>query len=239
MRVRDIKQWIAPLRNTPLHPQWLLGGGLEARDLQKIVGITADVGCADQAVRHLLPESAQYIGLDYYETAVSWYESRPDVFADARQLPLADSSTDSALMLHLLEHLDRPGRALREATRILRPGGVLLIEVPFIYPIHDAPLDYRRWTREGIRIEIEDAGLLIDELVSIGRASETAAVLFNLAIARLTLGWLEQRSLWLTIAPLLWLLIPLLNIVGRALVPLQPNADFMPHRIRVLCRKPE
>jgi hypothetical protein len=63
MRVRDIKRWIAPLRNTPLHPQWLLGEGLKARDLQKIDGVTTDIGCADQAIRHLLPESAQYIGL--------------------------------------------------------------------------------------------------------------------------------------------------------------------------------
>lgn len=239
MRVRDIKQWLAPLRNTPLHPQWLLRGALTARDLQKIVGITVDIGCADQAVRRLLPKSAKYIGLDYYETAVTWYGSRPDVYADARQLPLADDSTESALMLHLLEHLDRPQLALRETARIMRPGGLLLLEVPFIYPVHDAPLDYRRWTSRGIEVEIEQAGLQIVEIDSVGRATETAAVLFNLAIARLTLDWLRQPSLRLLLAPLLWLLIPLLNIIGWALAPLQTGADFMPHRVRALCRKPE
>jgi len=238
MRVRDIKQWLTPLRNTPLHPQWLLGGGLKARDLQKIDGITVDIGCADQAIRHLLPESAQYIGLDYYETAVTWYQSRPDAFADARHLPLADGSTDSALMLHVLEHLDRPGQALREAARILRPGGSLLIEVPFLYPVHDAPLDYRRWTREGLEVEIRAVGLRTDTITPIGRATETAAVLFNLAIARLMLDWLSRRSPWLLLAPVLGLLVPVLNIVGWALAPLHRDAQFMPHRIRALCHKP-
>ena len=239
MRVRDIKQWLTPLRNTPLHPQWLLRGALKTEDLRKIVGITVDIGCADQAIRRQLPDSAQYIGLDYYETAVTWYASRPDIFADARQLPLPNASADSALMLHVLEHLDRPGQALRETVRILRPGGRILIEVPFIYPLHDAPLDFRRWTKNGLTVEIERAGLQIEEVTSVGRATETAAVLFNLAIARMSIDWLQRRSPWLLLGPLLWLLIPLLNILGWALAPLQSKTDFMPHRVRALCRKPE
>ena len=140
MRVRDIKQWLAPLRNTPLHPQWLLREGRKARDLQKIVGITVDIGCADQAIPRLLPEFAQYIEIDCHGTAVSWCPSRPDVFADARPLPLADVSTDSALMLHVLVQLDCPVRALHETVRMLRPDRRLMIEVRFIYPLHEAPL---------------------------------------------------------------------------------------------------
>lgn len=140
MRVRDIKQWLAPLRNTPLHPQWLPREGRKTRDLPKIVGITIDIGCADQAIRRQLPESAQYIEIDCYGTGVSWCPSRPDVFADARLLPLADASTDSALMLHVLVHLDCPGRALNETVRTLRPDRRLLIEVHFICRLHEAPL---------------------------------------------------------------------------------------------------
>jgi SAM-dependent methyltransferase len=142
-------------------------------------------------------------------------------------------------MLHVLEHLDRPGQALRETVRILRPGGWFMIEVPFIYPVHDAPLDFRRWTQNGLTVELQQAGLRIEKVTSAGRATETAAVLFNLAIARMSIDWLQRRSPWLLLGPFLWLLIPLSNILGWALGPLQRETDFMPHRVRALCRKPE
>jgi SAM-dependent methyltransferase len=238
MRVRDIKRWLRPLRYTPLHPQWLLGQGLQTQDLEFIKGLTVDIGCSDQTIRRILPTSAQYIGLDYYQTAVDWYSTRPDAFADARCLPLADGSIDSALMLHVLEHIDRPELALSELARILRPGGQALVEVPFVYPLHDAPLDFRRWTRFGLAVEIEKAGLQVVQIDTVGRATETAALLFNLAIARLTVDWISCRSPLLMIAPILWLLIPLLNIGGWIVAPLQSSSDFMPHRVRVTCEKP-
>lgn len=238
MRVRDIKRWLAPLRNTPLHPQWLLRQRGADTALDRLDGVTVDIGCADQAIRHRLPKSVQYIGLDYYQTAVEWYGTRPDIFADARRLPIADELIDSVLMLHVLEHLDRPGQALSEVERILRPGGTALIEVPFMYPVHDAPLDYRRWTDQGLIAELAPHGFVIEETTPLGRASETAAVLFNLALARLSMDWIDRRSPWLLLAPALWLLFPVFNLIGWSLAPLQTNSDFMPHRIRVLCRKP-
>lgn len=238
MRIRDIKRWLAPLRNTPLHPQWLIGQSLSARDLENFSGIVADIGCADRAQRHNLPRTVQYIGLDYYQTAVNWYESRPDVFGDARQLPFADASLDGALMLHVLEHIDRPDQALDELVRVLRPGGRALIEVPFLYPIHDAPFDFRRWTAEGLRVEAISRGLSIETSSMSGRASETAALLFNLALSRLILDWIRRRHLLLALAPLLALLIPVFNLLGWALGPLYRSSDFMPHRAQVHCRKP-
>jgi len=239
MHVRELKRWLAPLRRTPLHPQWLIRQGLQAEDLRAFQGSTLDIGCADRAAQRLLPGQPEYIGLDYYPTAVEWYATRPDVFGDARCLPLADECVDNVLMLHVLEHIDRPQLALAELRRVLRPGGRALLEVPFIYPLHDAPLDFRRWTRHGLDAELRASGLLVERVVAIGRATETAALLFNLALARLALDWLDRRSPWLLLAPLLALLVPVVNLIGGVLAPLQPDADFMPHRVRVLCRKPE
>jgi ubiquinone/menaquinone biosynthesis C-methylase UbiE len=47
------------------------------------------------------------------------------IVADARALPVASASMDLALMIFMLFHLDDPGEGIREARRIVRPGGGL------------------------------------------------------------------------------------------------------------------
>lgn len=80
----------------------------------------------------------------------------PDVLADASSIPLPDHSFDIAIMGEILEHLPDPIRALKEASRLLKPGGKLLATVPFLYPIHADPDDYGRYTdsywREAARL---------------------------------------------------------------------------------------
>lgn len=53
-------------------------------------------------------------------------------YGDATRLPLADGSVDAVYSSHMLEHLsrDKAERFLREAARVLKPGGVLRIAVP-------------------------------------------------------------------------------------------------------------
>ncbi len=66
-------------------------------------------------------------------------------FADA--LPLESESVDLITLLDVIEHLDDDGAALREAWRVLRPGGHLLITVPayrFLWSVHDEALGHRR-----------------------------------------------------------------------------------------------
>jgi SAM-dependent methyltransferase len=55
---------------------------------------------------------------------------RPGVFADAAALPLADKAFDGAAALWMLYHLDRPDLALREARRVVRPGGLVAVCAP-------------------------------------------------------------------------------------------------------------
>ncbi len=186
----------------------------------------------------LLPEGTQYIGVDYYDTAIRLYGTRPDLFGDAHALPLADATADNVLMLHVLEHLANPQQALKESARILRTGGRLLIEVPFAYPLHDSPLDFHRWTAYGLAADLRSAGLETLDVRSIGRPTETAALLFNLSIARLCLDWVGSRSPWLIMAPLILLLIPVVNLMGWTLARLGGSQDFLPHRVRAWCRKP-
>lgn len=74
-----------------------------------------------------------------------------DLVGDAHNIPAMDNSFDSILSMSVLEHVNDPKQVAQEMMRVLKPGGTLYTEVPFILFYHGYPADYTRWTREGIR----------------------------------------------------------------------------------------
>lgn len=237
MNARALKRWIAPLLRTPLHPQWLLrtASGLPLGDL---TGAVLDVGCADRRIAVLLQPGCRYVGLDYPPTADTLYRTQPDVYGDAQALPLAAESFDAVLLLHVLEHVPEPSAAVAEALRVLRPAGRLIVETPFLYPVHDAPFDYQRWTPVGLRRLVESEGGVVHRLDAAGTPAETGAVVFNLGLSLLALEWIRRRSPWLVLVPLVGLIIAVVNLIGWLLGRLGTDQTVMPHRIRLLCQKP-
>lgn len=94
--------------------------------------------------------------------AVDAYDTNPqiDFKWDIHRLPIADNSVDAYICSAILEHVPYPELALFEMFRTLRPGGRVLVEVPFLYHYHPAPLDLYRWTVEGLKILCEDFEIL-------------------------------------------------------------------------------
>lgn len=91
-----------------------------------------------------------------------------EVVADAHRLPYADRSVDAIQCEAVLEHLEDPGRAVREMFRVLRPGGEVYCVTPFLQAFHGYPNNYFNPTREGHRLyfirsgfEIETAGVCV------------------------------------------------------------------------------
>jgi len=70
----------------------------------------------------------------------------PDVAANVTALPFADESIDSISSNSLFEHVAYPHDVIREAFRVLRPGGTLVTTVPFHFVQHGCPNDYLRYT---------------------------------------------------------------------------------------------
>jgi SAM-dependent methyltransferase len=218
------------LKKTPVHPQWLVARDSEHRCAvlcRQLRGIVLDVGSGDRQLEKHLPAGTRYIGLDYPPSGTR-YRARPHVWADAMQLPIRAGSVDGVALFEVLEHLTAPGLALKEAARVLRNGGAVVLTVPFLYPIHDAPFDFSRLTASQLRHLAAEAGLDVVELNERGHALETAAMLACLSLAEACIRAVEQRRLMALFLPPFLLAVPVVNIAGYLLSRLFPVNHFMP-----------
>jgi SAM-dependent methyltransferase len=241
MRYSALRKPLSKLRGTPFHPQWHAFRN-EAATLEGIAstlrGLIVDVGSAEGKLRRFLASGIRHIALDYYETATRWYGTRPDVYGDAQALPFADACADCALLLDVLEHLPSPGRCLAEIHRILKPGGKLVLQVPFLYPIHDAPLDFTRWTNHGLRELARTHGFCIEKESALGHPLETAALLTNIAMSGTVLKWIEQRNPASVLALALPFLVFAINSLSWLCGRVSPADDMMPRSYRFMWVKP-
>lgn len=217
-----------PLRATPLHPQWFMfrdqrRGRQWVRDCAK--GRVLDIGCADGWAREVLLH-CDYVGLDYPTTARELYGTRPEVFADGACLPFAPASFDTVLLLEVLEHVVDAEGVLAEISRVLRPGGALLISMPFLYPLHDAPHDYRRYTAPGLVHALASVGLLPGTVMPRNTGFKVVALLTAIACAEFVIEALRARRWRLLLAPLLAIAIPLINLMGWACALFGTGAMF-------------
>lgn len=228
------------LRHTPLHPQWLLGSS-RATALwvrRQASGRVLDIGCADRWVEKCLSPGCEYVGIDYVATGKLMYRARPDAFADAAQLPIPDASTDTVIILEVVEHLRHPREALQEIARVLRPQGRLLLSMPFLYPIHDAPHDFQRFTIYGVMREIEAAGLRVENAQpNLGSAS-TAGVIGCLALGGMALEAIRRRSFAIVLIPLVVAAIPFINVLAWLVGKLLPSWPAVTAGYTVLASKP-
>lgn len=91
-----------------------------------------------------------------------------DVVGDAHDLPFDNNSFDAIVMQAVLEHLHTPEVALMEAFRVLKPGGFIYLEVPFLQGFHADPHDYFRFTQIGLSSILKNQGTIIMTDVSSG-----------------------------------------------------------------------
>jgi SAM-dependent methyltransferase len=122
-------------------------------------GDLLDVGCGSKPFAGVFRDRIRrYWGTDL---ASSRYlgEASPDAFADAPAQPFRDGSFDTVLGLSMLTYLPEPLRMVEEARRVLKPGGVLILEFTQMVPLHDEPHDYFRFTRYGAEWLLRRAGL--------------------------------------------------------------------------------
>jgi SAM-dependent methyltransferase len=143
---------------------WLIHGiierGLRARLARYATGRLLDIGCGIKPYRSLAaPYVSEHIGVEHASTPHGL--DVVDIIATAYDIPLDDASVDTVLCTDVLEHLEEPAAAIREAARVLRPGGHAIYTVPLLWHLHEEPRDFYRYTPHGLRYLMEKAGLQV------------------------------------------------------------------------------
>ena len=120
-------------------------------------GVTYDLGCGEAPYKDwFLQYVDQYIGVDWSDCP---HDAKADIVASLNmQLPIDDHVADTVLSLSVIEHLSDPQLMFNEAYRILKPGGSLILQVPWQWRIHEAPYDFFRYTPYGLRLLLTRAG---------------------------------------------------------------------------------
>lgn len=116
-----------------------------------------DLGCGEMPYKDwLLTHADQYTGVDWGGTL---HQLKADIVADLNEpLPIESEVADTVVSFSVMEHLREPQVFLNEAYRILKQGGYMVLQVPFMWWVHEAPHDYYRYTQYGLSYMFEKAG---------------------------------------------------------------------------------
>lgn len=109
-----------------------------------------------------------------------------------KRFPLEDGSVDAILAFNLFEHVFDTVTPSREAHRVLRQGGRVLVVVPFLHQFHPDPDDYWRYTPSSLRRIWEGAGFRTVHLEALGEGVLTGWA------TRLPSLFLPARLPWLS-----------------------------------------
>jgi SAM-dependent methyltransferase len=169
--------------------------------------IVLDAG-AGEARHRVHFKRGRYIALDAAYGDSAWDYTRLDVRGDLEHIPLLDNSVDCVLCMVVLEHTKNPRQVILEFARVLKPGGTLVMVVPFLWEEHQIPHDYFRFTRYGVHSLFESSPFRLDMVNPMGGffwvCSRRSVALLNYFQG----GW--RWILFALLAPFFGLLFPLI-----------------------------
>ena len=168
-------------------------------------GPLLDVGCGTMPYRALFAGAEPYEGLEIDQER-NRANPRVTHFYDGTTFPLPAGRYAAILCSQVLEHSFSPEQLLGECHRVLRPGGALLLTIPFLWPEHEQPWDSQRFTRFGLGQQLEAAGFRVERILKLNPG---LSALLQLAIewneslerrleVRLPAGWPRRvlQLLW-------------------------------------------
>lgn len=183
-------------------------------------GRLIDLGCGRKPYENLFSVD-KYVGVDIEQSGHDHRNSKVDVFYDGKYLPFDDNTFDSAFCSEVLEHVFETDQTLQELRRVLKPGAMILITVPFCWNEHEIPYDYARYSSFGIRYLLEKNGYEIIESKKSGSFSQVVFQLMALYFFDLF------RNLGSTGYAISLIFVFPINLVGLILIKLMPLNDSL------------
>lgn len=189
------------------------------KDLSQILpergGFVLDAGCGAQPYRSLVNPKATYQGIDDADAGPHFGYSLPDTtYYEGDCWPVSDASVDVVLSTETLEHVPDPPVYLSQAFRCLRPGGILILTVPFAARWHFIPNDYWRFTPSGLQRLLSATGFTGIAVFARGNVVTVACYKVMALLLRLVMP--QAESLWKSLAlrALGFLTLPLLVLLA-------------------------
>jgi len=207
------------------------GLAIHIRELAShMTGKTLDIGCGTKPYEKLCP-SSHYIGLEL-DSEENRAAKSADCFYDGHRIPFEDAQFDSVLCNQVLEHVFQPDEFLLEIKRILKPGGKLLISVPFLWNEHEEPLDFARYSSYGLQYLLRKRGFEILESRKSVNDIRASFQFFNLFLnqkMKTSNGYLNVFLRILFLSPM--------NVLGELLAMFTPRCENIYLDNVVLARK--
>ena len=180
--------------------------------VQFVSGKLLDLGCGSQPFRKLMKaNTTTYIGLDLGSPDM---EQRAEVIGSASDVPFKTGSFDTVLCTEVIEHVSEPWLVMDQISRVLRPGGVLILTSPLIARIHGAPRDFYRFTPYGLEHMASKVGIETVSISPMGGFGQMMAYMFSFfwervidrrfrprgylgQVLRSALSWLGPLAYWI------------------------------------------
>ena len=137
-------------------------------------GAVLDVGCAEQPFRPLIESSGQrYVGMDVVQNSTR----SVDILSTLEDAPSPIETYAVILCTEVLEHVADIDAAFAGLRRLIAADGVVVLTVPFVFPLHMEPYDFRRLTRHGVQRLAADHGFCVEASTPLGRLPDVLATL--------------------------------------------------------------
>lgn len=111
----------------------------------KDADLVLDIGTSQRFAKELRPYEHWFLGKNYiaagYKPQSIYGKYNCDCHQDIHDLTFVSNTFDAVICIEVLEHVVDPFQAIRELTRVLKPGGKLLLTTPFLTTYHGKGFD--------------------------------------------------------------------------------------------------
>ena len=184
-------------------------------------GEMLDFGCGRKPYKNLISVN-KYVGVDIEVSGHPHKNSEVDVFYNGHSIPFPTNTFDSFLCSEVFEHLFNLEEIIMELHRVLKSGGKGLITVPFLWPEHETPYDFGRYTSFGMQALLEKNHFKVISMEKSGHFIECIFQLMAYYVNRIYNSKYSILNVFFTS-----LLVSPINIVGFLISKILPkNRDL-------------